>query len=114
MHTCPAVICFLACMRGRCTRRPLLASAGLTASRACHGLWVLPGCAAIDKRLGMLRMLWGGMLLSGTGRPGPGHGGPLTIHMCVRSIAVPSSYRRIMHGRIQIAARELQMAQQGI
>ncbi len=62
----------------------------------------------------VLRALCGRVLPSGAGGSGPGHVGPLTIHMGVRSIAMSGSYNRIMHGRIHIAARELQVTQQGI
>ena len=62
----------------------------------------------------MLRRLCARMLPSGAGGSGPGHIGPLTIHMGIRSIAMSSSYRRMMHGWIWIAARKLQVTQEGI
>ena len=116
MHTCAAVIGLLARLRSGRTRRRLVASPGFpaTAHGACHGVWLLQGRAAVEERLGVLWMLCGRVLPSGTAGPGPGHDGPLTVHMGIRSIAVSSSYRRVMHGRVQIAARQLQMGQQGI
>lgn len=91
-----------------------MASPGFLTSVHCHDVRPLEGYAAIDKRLGVLWMLCGRMLPSGTAWPGPGHNGPLMVHMGVRSIAGSSSYRRIMHCRVQIAARKLQVAHQRI
>ena len=116
LHTCTAVICLLARLHSRCPRRRLLASTDVRTSVCCAGqsVWLVCLCAAVDGRLRVLRVLCGRVLPSGAGGSGPGHIGPLTVHMGVRSIAMSSSYRRMMHGWIQIAARELQMTQQGI